>query len=204
MKKILIIFSLLLFSITTVSSSFNPVLLSNGVGFELPKNWIIFSDNTRTTLEAGVESRFPLYKISTDLPFAANLYNDYGKTIGIMNIRIYPSGINVSQTDVKNFSDYEIRIIDDELKKNIKIAMKNINTKLISWEGSRKQFVNGKWLIITKYSRTSVVDKSIFKVTLARVLDRHKSFTLTTSFDESQEILLAPITNKIINSLESK
>jgi hypothetical protein len=40
-------------------------------------------------------------------------------------------------------------------------------------------------------------------VSLLRLLDRNSSFTLTTSYDESNEFLLKPITNVIINSIET-
>ena len=204
MKKILVLFCFLVFPSTSFSSSFDTISLSNGISFELPKNWKIISDNTRVTLDAYTESEFPIRNISTELPFAANLYNENGKTIGIMNVRIYPSGIQIEQREVKNFSNSVMKIIDEELKKNLEIAMTKLGTKILSWGGSKIQFINGKWVIITSYRRSSIYGEAIFKVTLARVLDKNKSYTLTASFDESHEFFLSPITTKIISSMQSR
>lgn len=204
MKKILILFCFLVFPLSSFSSSFDTISLSNGISFELPKNWKILSDNTRITLGAYAESEMPLYNISTAFPFAANLYDENGKTIGIMNVRIYPSGIEIDQRWAKNFSNSEMKIIDDELKKNLDIAMTKLGTKILSWGGSKKQFINNKWVIITNYRRSSVNREAIFNVTLARVLDKNESYTLTASFDESHEFFLSPITTKIISSMRSK
>ena len=169
--SLLLLFCLNINSQLQAQSPYISIKLSNGIVFDLPKNWRVFDMNTRTTLEAFAYSKNPI-KINSELPFAANLYNSNNQTIGIMNIRVYP-GMDVSQN-------------------------------VVEWYGTEKVQIKQKVYLLTKYKRRSALDRNkYFKVSLLRLLDRNSSFTLTTSYDESNEFLLKPITNVIINSIET-
>ena len=176
--------------------------LTNGISFDLPKNWRVIDTNTRTTLDASVVARYPV-KIHSSLPFAANLYNSNNQTIGIMNIRVYPT-MDVSQNEVINLNSSSLNEFNKQLRSSISNAVKLAGGQLIEWYGTEKVQIKQKVYLLTKYKRRSALDRNkYFKVSLLRLLDRNSSFTLTTSYDESNEFLLKPITNVIINSIET-
>src|SRR4051794_9377909 len=84
---------LLYVGIATATGNFLPVRLPKGVTVELPKNWIALSNNQRITLDSYVQAKREMAGSadpSSDLNFAANYYDDQGKTAAIFNIRYYP------------------------------------------------------------------------------------------------------------------
>ena len=204
-----LLFSLLLLYCLNINSQLQAqspyisIKLSNGIVFDLPKNWRVFDMNTRTTLEAFAYSKNPI-KINSELPFAANFYNSNNQTIGIMNIRVYP-GIDVSQNEVIHLFDSTVmKQFNEELRNSISEGVKLSGGKVVEWYGTKKVQIKQKIYLLTKYKRRSALDRNkYFKVSLLRLLDRNSSFTLTTSYDESNEFLLKPITNVIINSIET-
>ena len=79
--------------VASATDNFARVSLPKGVSIELPKNWVVLSGNQRITLDSAVESGLDLSGIeqeSSDLPFAANYYDDKGNTLGLLNVRYYP------------------------------------------------------------------------------------------------------------------
>ena len=184
-------------------SPYISIKLSNGIVFDLPKNWRVFDMNTRTTLEAFAYTKNPI-KINSELPFAANLYNSNNQTIGIMNIRVYPD-MDVSQNEVIHLFDSTfMKQLNEQLRNSISEGVKLSGGKVVEWYGTEKVKIKQKVYLLTKYKRRSGLDRNkYFKVSLLRLLDRNSSFTLTTSYDESNEFLLKPITNVIINSIET-
>lgn len=193
----------LCFSCTANSASnFIKITLPESVSVDLPKNWVLISDNKRITLDTWVESTFDLNQlpnIDSDLPFAANYYAD-GVTVGIINVRYY-STIDVTQQDAKLASANDVRELDRELKKNMIPSMNKIGITVTSWEGTQKRTINGITAFVTEYHREALKGDGIFRVRLVRVLAGERSFTLTVSYLESQKMFLENITDKIISSL---
>ena len=201
MKKLLILlFSLLLSSPTVFAdSNYKTINLPKGVSIDVPINWQVISDNQRITLDAYVESLFE--PLDSDLPFAANYYNDNGDVEALLNIRYYP-WIELTQEDVFYATPDEIQYIDSILNENISISMKDIG-KLLSWNGTKKQNINGIVALITEYRRYLNTTKDEGRVRLVRVLNGNKSFTLTISYDDrlQHSFMLEGITNRTIESL---
>lgn len=201
--SLLLLYCLNINSQLQAQSPYISIKLSNGIVFDLPKNWRVFDMNTRTTLEAFAYSKNPI-KINSEVPFAANLYNSNNQTIGIMNIRVYP-GMDVSQNEVIHLFDSTVmKQFNEQLRNSISEGVKLSGGKVVEWYGTEKVQIKQKVYLLTKYKRRSALDRNkYFKVSLLRLLDRNSSFTLTTSYDESNELLLKPITNVIINSIET-
>lgn len=185
-------------------SNYLTVTLPRGVAIELPRNWLVLSDNTRITLDAYVEAigestgrgrdEFP-----SALPFAANLYNDRGHTIGIVNLRYYPS-VETTQRDVRGLSEADIEALDSVLRaEDLRLP-----SKLVSWDGTVPREINGLVTLVTRYRRESVLGSGTFQVRLVRVLNGSKSFTLTVSYREAEKLFLEHITDRIIASLRQR
>ena len=109
------------------SSNFRTIGLPKGVSIDLPINWQVISNNQRITLDAYIETLFE--PLDSDLPFAANYYNDNSVVEALVNIRYYP-WIEVTQRDVLNATSEEVQYLDSELYKGILLSMKQIDGKI--------------------------------------------------------------------------
>ena len=201
MKKVLLLILFLFAStIAIAASNFKTIGLPKGVSIDLPINWQVISNNQRITLDAYVETLFE--PLDSDLPFAANYYNDNGVVEALVNIRYYP-WIEVTQRDVLNATSEEVQYLDSELYKGILLSMKQIDGKILSWNGTEKERFNGIVTLVTDYRRYSGLSKSNARVRLVRVLNGHQSFTLTVSYHDTiqSSFMLKGITNRIIESL---
>jgi hypothetical protein len=192
-------------NITTAyaTDNFARVSLPKGVSIELPKNWIVLSGNQRITLDSAVESGLDLSGIEqedSELPFAANYYDDKGATLGILNVRYYPQ-LELAQVDAQAANAQDVNDLDAALRENMIPSMKAFNMKVTSWAGTEKTSINGITVFLTEYRRQSLKGSGEFRVRLVRVLAGDKSFTLTVSYHEAASFLLKPITDRIINSL---
>ena len=168
------------------------IKLDNGLSFNLPKNWLVFDSNTKTTLEASVASRFTI-DVSSNLPFAANLYNSRNQTIAMVNVRVYPQ-MDIHQHEVVQLTDSQISEFDDELKQNITKGVASSGARVTTWYGTEKIRVRNKIFLLSKYRRTSAIQtNTYFRVSLMRLLHGKHSFTLTLSYNETEEYLLRPI-----------
>ena len=201
MKKLLLLILFLFAStIAIAASNYKTISLPKGVSIDLPINWQVISNNQRITLDAYVETLFE--PLDSDLPFAANYYNDNSVVEALVNIRYYP-WIEATQEDVIFATPEEVQSVDDELYKGMLLAMKQIDGKILSWNGTEKDRINGIAVLVTDYRRYSGITKSNARVRLVRVLNGHQSFTLTVSYHDTiqSSFMLKGITNRIIESL---
>jgi len=177
----------------------NNIKLSNNINLNLSKNWKIINQKTRETLKKKVDELIFL-KISSSLPFAANLYRN-GRVIGIMNIRVYPN-IEIYQNEIRKISRDDLTFFDSELYKNVKKGVSLVGAKILHWKGSKLEIINNKIYIVSNYNRSSInKNEAIFNVKLFRLLDGKKSFTLTLSYDEKFKNFMLPEINKIAESI---
>ena len=203
MKKLLILlFSILLLSSYSVKaeSNYRTVNLPKGVSIDVPINWQVMSNNQRITLDAYVET---LYEpLDSDFPFAANYFNEYGKVDALLNIRYYP-WIEITQKEVISATSDEVEYLDSVLHENILLSMKAVDGKILSWHGTKKEYINGVMTLLTEYRRYSGISTSDARVRLVRVINGTKSFTLTVSYNDTLQssFLMEGITNRIIESL---
>ena len=186
------------------SRNFVDIQLPKNVSIQLPKNWVVLSGNQRITLDSAVESRLDLsglHDINSEFPFAANLYDDAGKTIGMVNIRFYPDW-SITQADVQTALPSDVADLDKQLRNQLQAAMAAASASLISWDGTRLQEYNGIVAFVSEYARSSTISPGNFRVRLVRVFAAERSFTLTVSYFEPAAYLLGPITDRIIWSLK--
>jgi hypothetical protein len=100
------------------AENFVTVILPKGVSIDLPKNWVVLSNNQRVTLDTSVESRLDLSGIdqeTSELHFAANYYDDRGKTVAILNVRYYPQ-LDLSQADARSATIQDVQELDAAIK----------------------------------------------------------------------------------------
>lgn len=186
------------------SATFVTVALPHDVSVEVPRNWVILSNNQRVTLDASVQSRLDLSGASvnpSELPFGANLYDDAGNTIGILNVRYYPS-IDISQADAQAANAADVRELDAALEQQSRRGLASSGVSISSWSGTTRQDINGIAAFVSEYRRPSMALQGDFRVRLVRVFASERSFTLTVSYWEPQARLLEPIADRVIGSLQ--
>lgn len=178
------------------------VHLPRNVSIELPRNWIVISNNQRITLDASVVARQGSAGIAdfrSELAFAANYYDDSGRTAGIVSVRYYPEQ-TVTQADARNASAAEVRELDALLQQELQKGVALSGNRLLAWQGTSKNSINGLIVFLSTYRRSS--PNGTFQVRLVRVLDAGRSFTLTISYREDQAYFLQPISDYVIRSLK--
>ena len=202
MKKLLVLI-LFLFAgtISIAGSNYKTISLPKGVSIDLPINWQVISNNERITLDAYVETLFD--PLDSELPFAANYYNDNDEIDALVNIRYYPWEVVTQENVINMFTPDVLREMDDVLYKSSTLAMKKISGKMLSWNGTKKKLIKDTVALVTEYRRYSGLSKSNARVRLVRVLNGNKSFTLTVSYADNKKSssMLERITNRIIESL---
>jgi len=198
----LLLLNYLPFAVAT--SNFIKINLPKGVSFDLPRNWVVMSENQRITLDTSVKSGLDLANlefIESHLPFAANYYTDNRIVVGMISFRYYPNG-EISQLDVINSTLLDIIEYDAKSKKKLYQGVRAAGGEIVSYNGTVKDSINGIATLITEYRRKSFFKgKGIFRVRLVRVLAGDRSFTMIVSYHEKLAPLLKLITDRIIKSL---
>ncbi len=202
----LAIYFLILFYALNCNAAENyvPIALPYDVGVKLPRNWVVLSGNQRVTLDSTVQSRLEsvgMFDASSDLNFAANLYDETKKTQAVFNIRYYPD-MELTQIDARAASAQDIKELDDELKSNIAQAGQILGYSILKWLGTSRKTLNGTVSFITEYERSPIKNNGNFRVRLVRVFNGKASFTITVSYRVNQEFLLRPICDYIIDSIK--
>jgi hypothetical protein len=172
------------------------------VQVDLPRNWLVISDNQRITLDAWVAAKSRKLKTessSSVLGFAANYYDDKGKTAGIFSIRYYPKQV-VIQAEAKAATMAVVNELDAELKSTLTAGVEAAGNRVLEWRGTKKSLINGNTFFVTEYRRTSPQDIP-FQARLIRMLDGGSSFTITVSYREDQHFFLGAITDHITSSI---
>lgn len=200
MKVIKFLFFIIFINIAT-ASNFIKIELPKGLSIKIPINWEIISENRRITLNSFAESitNSLEFRYESDMPFAANLYDDYGKTIAIVNIRYYPNA-EITQSDALLAPEEDIRNLDKSLHQQISLSVEQLGSTISSWMGTSREEINGIIVFITEYIR-STPNRPAFRVRLVRAFMRERSFTLTVSHELLLNQILEPITDKIIHSI---
>lgn len=185
--------------ITNAAGNFIPVRLPKGVTVELPKNWTALTNNQHITLDSWVEAKTESRGMADDLAFAANYYDDQGKTAGMFNIRYYPD-LEVTQSEARAANAPDVKELDAVLRQNVVPGIEMAGGRLLAWVGTTKQSINGATVFVSEYRRSSQQGGS-FRARLVRFFNAQKSFTITISYREDQDYFLRPICDRIISSI---
>ncbi len=187
-----------------LGASYVRVHVPHGVSVELPRNWKVLSDNFRTTLDALVGAKTAdqagAVFATSDLNFAANLYDDQKRTIALANFRFYPAQ-TVTQEDVAGASDEDLAVFDRSLAAETGKGYVAFGGRITRWWGTRRVRHLTRYLLVSEYSRSGSDSIGPFRVQLVRVLNGSESFTFTISYAEKLEPILRPICDSVISSL---
>lgn len=181
------------------ASNFIRVPLGKGASIEVPKNWVVLSGNIRTTIDAFVEAKG--YRLTeSSLDFAANLYDDRGKTLALVNARFYPDN-PITQPQARQLTAADIKGVDAELRRAAEQPLKSMGIKMSNWYGSRMHVINGFHVLVHEHQHSGANDLGVTRVRSLRVWNSPRSFTVTLSYRESEAAMLLPIIDYMTNSL---
>lgn len=186
------------------NSNFVLLPLPKGVTVELPRNWVAMTDNARVTLDTYIQSMHDLAGVTrpeSDLPFAANLYDDSRNVLAMFNVRFYPR-MEWSQEFARGLPEAQIEELDTELRKQTEESLRAINSRLLEWKPTKRSSINGITAFVVEYRRAGAREGTSFCVRLVRVLNEGKSFTVTVSYREDAGVVLRPICDRIIQSVK--
>ena len=193
----------LLFSIVTSptwsASNFVRVPLGKGASIEVPKNLIVLSNNKRATIDTSVEAKGGRQTESA-LSFAANLYDDRGKIIALVNARFYPDN-PITQMEARQATPSDLKEIDEIFRKNTEFHLNAMGIRLLNWYGSKMQVINGLYVFIHEHQNSGAGDSGVTRIRGVRVWRSPRSFTVTLSYRESDSTILLPIIDYVTNSI---
>lgn len=184
------------------ASNFIRVPLGKGASIEIPKNWVVLSGNQRTTIDTFVEAKGYRQTEST-LSFAANLYDDRGKTIALVNARFYPDN-PITQAEARQVTSTDLKEIDAEMRKVAEAPLKAMGVRMLNWYGSKMQVINGLYVLVHEHQHSGAGDAGVTRVRGLRVWRSPRSFTVTLSYRERDATMLLPIVDYMTKSLRQE
>ncbi len=184
------------------ASNFVRVPLGKGASIEVPRNWAVLSGNQRTTIDAFVEAKGYRLTEST-LSFAANLYDDRGKTLALVNSRFYPDN-PITQAEARQVTSSDLKEIDVEMRKAAEAPLKAMGIRMLNWYGSKMQVINGLYVLVHEHQHSGAGDAGVTRVRGLRVWRSPRSFTVTLSYRDRDSAMLLPIIDYMTNSLRQE
>lgn len=184
------------------ASNFIRVPLGKGASIEAPKNWVVLSGNQRTTIDTFVEAK-GYRKTESTLSFAANLYDDRGKTIALVNARFYPDN-PITQADARQVTSADLKEIDAEMRKVAEAPLKAMGVRMLNWYGSKMEVINGLYVLVHEHQHSGAGDAGVTRVRGLRVWRSPRSFTVTLSYRERDATMLLPIVDYMTKSLRQE
>lgn len=187
---------------TWPNSNYVRVQFGHGASIAVPKNWVVLSGNQRVTLDAYVEALGHLRPGST-LNFAANLYDDSGKTMAVVNARFYPDNQG-TQKVAKAFSRQYIEEFDRGLYKQISKILSDSGGKLIRIFPSKMKKINGLYVLVHEHQQIDPGGSEPRTAIGMRVWNSPRSFTVTLSYREREANILRPTIEYMAASLKQE
>lgn len=169
----------------------------------MPRNWAVLTDNTRTTVDAYVAAKGMSTSSSSDLAFAANLYDDRRNVLALVNVRYYPSQAT-TQAQIRAMTTADLAEVEAYMREEMIKAARLSGFSILGWDRLTRTTINGAHALTYGYRRSAmpqVANRSPMRSGFIRVLNGSQSFTLTVAYEEDQAALIAPICEAIKSSL---
>jgi hypothetical protein len=177
------------------------VRLAHGVEYHVPRTWSVFSSGEVRTLDAYAAALLDARSLEFggELGFAANLFDEAGKTRALTNVRFY-SDVDIRQDEVAAAGTDEIAALDAYFRSLLETSVAAGGYELLAWHGTERFTINGLTVLVSNYDRSDDVEAS-YTVNLVRVLDEERSFTVTISHASSRAETFGPVVNHMIHSI---
>lgn len=183
---------------------FVTIKLPRDVLLEIPRKWAILSNDDRIDIQSTAESILDFSKLHQTNPeyrFAAIKYDNQGKESGRVGVVYYPT-LEATQSVARNASPSNVADLDRSLRSGVTQAGASVGFKIASWDGTSKQNINGLVALVTSYRRVALNGNDAFRVRMVQVLAASRSFTMTISYRESDQLTLRPVCDRIISSVK--
>ncbi len=179
------------------ASSFIEINVNNNILFDIPRNWVVLSDNKTITLNSIIESVLP---ISSSVRFQANLKDDNGSPI--TTVQIYRWKSEFYQADIDAMGESDVSDYNQQMRSQMVKELKAVSGTVSNWHGTRKSRVNDLVILVSEYSRSSNLALfGQFRVQVLRIYSGDKSFSFVISYHEENILPLRVLVDKIITTL---
>lgn len=179
------------------ASSFIGINVNNDISFDIPRNWVVLSDNKTITLNSIIESILP---VTSSVRFQANLKDDNGKPI--TTVQIYRWSSEFYQADIDSMGESDMSDYNQQMRSQMVKELKAAGGTVSKWHGTRKSYVNDLVVLVSEYSRPSALGLSgQFRVQVLRVYSGDRSFSFVISYHEDNILPLRVLVDKIITTL---
>ncbi len=185
------------FPLFGAEGNFIRIKTGDGASIQIPKNWSIINNSARTTLDASVEARG--IRSPGPLPFAANLYDENGKTLATVNIRVYQDS-RLTQENCENLTEQQIKEMRDLIEKETRSSLSLLGVKDAVFESATKRSVSGLCAIQHAHYYSLPTGKERIRETRLRIWAAPRSYTVAVAYNLRQEFILQPISNNILGS----
>lgn len=180
------------------ASSFIEINVNNDIVFNIPRNWVLLSDNMTITLNSIVESVLP---VASSVRFQANLKDDSGRPI--TTVQIYRWKSEFHQADVDAMGEPDIYDYNQQMRSQMIKELKAVGGTVSNWHGTRKSYFNNLVALVSEYSRPSNLALSgHFRVQILRIYSGDKSFSFVISYHEESILPLRVLVGKVITTLK--
>ena len=198
--KSIYMFFLLCLQVSSIASasSFIEINLNNSISFDIPRNWVVLSDNKTITLNSIIESALP---ISSSVRFQANLKDDNDSPI--TTVQIYRWKSEFYQADVDAMGEPDMADYNRQMQSQINKELNAVGGAVSNWQGTRKLHINGLVALASEYSRPSnLAPFGHFRVQVLRIYSGDKSFSFVISYHEETVLPLRILVDKVISTLK--
>jgi len=164
------------------ASSFIKIKVNNNVSFQLPRNWVVLSDDNVIILNSLVKSTLSV-RSNSNIKFQANLTNDKGDPLTTVQVYSLHFQDEFSQSRVAEMSEDDLGGYDQMMHEQTAKQVSQLGgavesaLRVTDWFGTRKQYINGLVALTSEYSRSQDFPLvGHFRVQVLRVYSGKHSF----------------------------
>lgn len=181
--------------------NFASVRLPRGIEIQVPNGWRLITPEFKQLIDTSTQAALELSGLDTQEGDETNLIaanSMPASTYAAIRVDlIRPSSIQPSE--FASIKATEMREMQTEMEKNIRILLPHQGLQLIKFEGVRIDIISGYPAIVTEYSRTG--PKGSVLVQISQIFTRGQSLRINLSYRASESIIWKPVIAKIRRSI---
>jgi hypothetical protein len=181
------------------SSNFVRVPFGGGASIEVPKNWSVLSGNQRIMIDSYVEAKGYLRSGST-LSFAANLYDDRGRVLAVVNTRLYPDN-PATQEQTRSLTQKDIADIDKQIQPAMEASLTATGMRVARWQPSKLKDIGPLRAFVHEHRQTDAQNSVALIARGIRIWASPRSFTVTLTYRESESKWILPVIDRMTSSI---
>jgi len=183
------------------ASSFIKIKVNNNVSFQLPRNWVVLSDDNVIILNSLVKSTLSV-RSNSNIRFQANLTNNKGEPLTTVQVYSLHFQDEPSQSRFAEMSEDDLGGYDQMMHEQLARQVSQFGGRVTDWYGTRKQYINGLVALTSEYSRSQDFPPvGHARVQIIRVYSGKHSFSFVISYYEEAVPPLRSLVDEVVSTL---